>query len=362
MTKSRSIEQLEAGLGKHFGEQVTRASLTKSLKVIPTGILALDYALGTGGWPIGYCHGIYGPRDIGKSSILGLSAIREAQKLGKIPVVILVEPTGGENWTSWIVKNGVDPDGLLCLYPENGEEAFAMAHRVARSGNADLLIFDSIGALLSESEFAEDGKMKMGGQAGLITWGMKALGPLVYKYDVCALMLNHVRADMHSRVPGMVQQPGGFAIENIEQIIVRLRSGKDKFTIKDGGDDVTVGRQIIGVIERNKANEGDHQKAIFNYFSAETDKYPFGVDVVTDVINTGKRTGVITQAGSYFTLPNGKQIQGAIAVGEYLDENVGVYQIIREEILKVMLTKTGTRNVLSSSAEDVDEQGTETKA
>lgn len=340
MTNSTKLEALQKGLTQQFGSQaVVRGSLTKSLKVIPTGIISLDYALGTGGWPIGYCHGVYGPRDIGKSSIIGLSAIREAQKLDKVPVIIAVEPAGGESWENWIRKNGVDPDQLVVLYPENGEEAFAMAHKVTKSGNADLIVFDSIGGLLSESEIKEDGKARQGGQAGLITWGMKALAPAVFKHDVCALMLNQVRDNMKSPIPGAVQQPGGNALEHHENIILRLRRGADRFTQKIGGEDVIIGRQIIGVVERNKSNEGEGQKAIFNFFSAETEDYPFGIDVTADVINTGKRTGVIKQAGAYYDLPNGQRIQGQKGVGEYLDKNPDVLALIREEVLKVMLTK-----------------------
>lgn len=333
---NKKIDALQTGLTRQFGSSVSRASLTKSLKVIPTGILALDLALGTGGWPIGFCHGIYGPRDIGKSSIIGLNAIREAQKLDKVPVIVAVEPPGLD--PAWAMRHGVDPDQVVVVYPETGEEAFDMTHKIITSGNADLVVFDSVGAILGESESKEGGTARQGGQAGLITWGMKKIAPVAYKYDVCVLMMNQVRDNMQARIPGAVQQPGGKALEHHEQIILRLRRGADKFTLKMNGEDVVVGRQIIGVVERNKAHDGEGQKAIFNFFSADTGgEYPFGIDLTADVIATGKRTGAIKQAGAYYDLPNGQRIQGQKAVGEYLEKNPDVLEIIREEVLKYMV-------------------------
>lgn len=335
--KKAELESLAADIRKSFGaEAAAVGGLQRELKTIPTGSLALDYELGIGGWPMGKLVGVFGPRDIGKSSMVGLNAVKSAQKMGLYVAWVALEPFSEE----WARKNGVDPDEMLIAYPTTGEEAFATALKCIQSGVVDLLVFDSIGAVISEGEMAEDGKPRMGGQAGLITWFVKAAAPVAWRNEVCVILINQTRESIgHGKFPGQVHQPGGKALEFMESVIVQLKHGKAKYTIKDAGTDVIIGSEIVAHIIRNKESEGTGRKAVFDYFFMETDDYPFGIDSFSDVLNTAKRTGVIKQAGSYYDLPNGERFQGLKKVAEYLSENPEELAAIREGVLQKMLDR-----------------------
>lgn len=340
MGKSSSeLDDLVAKFNKKYGKDAgSRGSLQRPLNSIPSGILSLDYALGTGGWARGYCHGVYGPRDIGKSSIIGLNAIREAQQMGINCAIVAAEPGFDP---SWAAKHGVDVDSLIIARPLSGEEAFAMLHDIV-SIPETFVLFDSIGALLSESEVDDDGKMKMGGQAGLITWGVKRTVPVCYRNQSTVIFLNQIRDNMNSRIPGQVQQPGGHALEHSQATIVRLRKGKGRYTMKFNGDDVIIGNEIIAVVERNKLSEGTNQKASFDFYQKETGEYPFGVDFLNDIINTAKRTGTIKQRGSYYDLPDGQSFQGLKSATEYLASKPDVVGKIRDDVLTAMMNNNRT--------------------
>lgn len=343
------VDDLVKRFNKKYGKDAgSRGSLQRPLQSIPTGILALDYALGTGGWALGHCHGIYGPRDIGKSSIIGLSAIREAQRMGLNAALIAVEPGFDPEWAE---KHGVDTKNLLVGRPRIGEEAFAMLYDIVASEAVDIAIFDSVGALLSESEIDEDGKPKVGGQAGLITWGVKRVAPIAYRNECAVLFLNQVRDNMKSRIPGQVQQPGGHALEHTEATITRLRSGKGRYTLKIDGSDVMIGREIIATIERNKLSEGSNHKASFDFFQKETAEYPFGIDTFSDIINTGMRTGAIVRRGSMYDLPDGKTLKGFDTVQEYLTTRPEVVGLVRDGVLKAMI-ESRERTVLEAVGDE----------
>lgn len=333
------LGRLRSEFSKSYGDSAVRfGSDAYDYEVIPTGILSLDYALGTGGWPMGFIASVYGPRDIGKTNMIAMNAVREAQNMGLIPVVVAVEP--GFNDPSWMEKHGVDPEQVLVLHPETGEEAVEMAIKIARSGDADLMIFDSLGALLSEDELEADGKNRVGGQSGLITRLVKAVAPAAYRNRMATILLNQIRDNMASPVPGAVRQPGGHGLEHMSPITVRLRYGKggiNGYKMRENGEEVTIGRQIVALIERNKFTEGSNQKATFDFYIKDTGgENPFGVDTINDVVNTGKRAGAIKQSGPYYTLPDGTKLQGLKAVEKHLSENPDAYTEIRESVMKVL--------------------------
>lgn len=348
--RKSDLSALAAQFERSFGANAARVGgLQKKLKSVPTGSLSLDYELGTGGWPLGYLVGVFGPRDIGKSTMIGLNAIRSAQQMDLNCAWIALEPFD----EGWAVKHGVDVEELLLTYPESGEEAFAMLHKMLKSGVVDFVVFDSIGSILSEGEMDDDGKPRVGGQAQLITWGAKQAAILAYKNDACVILLNQVRHSMSAGQRGIVyKQPGGEALEHSEAIIVQLKRGKERYTVKENGTDIQIGNEIVCHVQRNKRTEGTGQKAVFDFFYKQTEDYPFGIDTFGDVINTAKRTGVIKQAGSYYDLPDGQRIQGQKGVVEYLQNNPVVFEQVREGVLKAMLDRNA-RTVLHEVEEDV---------
>ena len=153
-------------------------------------------------------------------------------------------------------------------------------------------------------------------------------------------MLNQIRDNMSSPIPGAVKQPGGHGLEHMSPITIRLRYGKggiNGYKMRENGEEVPIGRQIVALIERNKLNEGSNQKAIFDFYIKDTGgEHPFGVDTINDVVNTGKRAGVIQQSGPYYTLPDGPKLQGLKAVEKHLAENPDAYSSIRGAIMQVL--------------------------
>lgn len=306
--------------------------------VTPTGILSLDYALGTMGWPDGTVIEVFGPPDIGKSSIIGFNAFVEAQKMGKMCGLVALEPGFDPTWAE---KNGVDLDKLVISWPDNGEEAFNMLYDMVADDDIQFILFDSIGAVLRPSEAEVGGKPSQGGQSALITWGIKRIQTPVWKRKKTVILLNQIRDDMNSRIPGMVESPGGHALKHTAEIRVQLKPGKDRYTAKIDGDDVMIGRSIVAVIKRTKKDEGSNKRAVFDHYSKETEDAPFGIDKVADIINTGKRTGVIKAGGAWYshsTFPGGK-LMGSIAVGKFLEDNPSAVEIIRAEVESVMLDR-----------------------
>jgi recombination protein RecA len=344
--KKRSIADLQASLQKSYGSDAAIfGGLQAELKSIPTGSLALDYELGTGGWQRGTCHTVFGPQDIGKSSMIGLSAVRNTQALDLNAVWIALERPSKAKWKEWASRNGVDMEALLVLYPNSGEEAMSMLVECSQVVDVGTIVFDSIGAMQAESEIGEDGKMKVGGASNLISWGLKQVAPNAWNHDIAVILLNQVRQDMNPRSYGGYVMPGGEALKFFSESITQLRPGKERYMVKRQGTEIMAGRQIIAHVQRNKGTEGTGHKAIFDYFFMETTEddavgvHGLGIDSFTDIINTAKRCGVISQAGAYYDLPNGKRVQGMTAVQQYLIDQPDVMTIVREEVLKKMLER-----------------------
>jgi recombination protein RecA len=339
-------EEEAARLEKRFGNKVGATGSTKfEFGSIPTGSLALDYALGTGGWPVGHPVEVYGPRDIGKSSVLGLSAIRNAQAQGKLCGIVAIEPGFDEDWA---IKNGVDPEGLVIARPNTGEQAFEILHNWANDTVVDFMLLDSIGAMLKETEIAGqrkegEAKAQVGGASQLITWGMKNLLMPTWKNQKSVMVLNQVRDDMGARFAGALKPPGGRALEHTCAVIVRLKQKgspiREKFPEED--DPVIVGRDLVAVVERNKLSEGTDKRAEFTYYQMDTPDHKVGIDASTDTVRTAIRTKVVAKKGGWCyhsVFPEGK-INGMAAAGEFVVENPKAYEEIRKQVLAAMVAK-----------------------
>jgi recombination protein RecA len=346
----KKLEAEQARMEKKYGHRsAARGSVKFKESTIPSGILALDYALGTGGWPRPTMIEVYGAPDIGKSSVLGLSAIREAQKMGLVCGVVALEPRFDGDWAA---KHGVDPDDLMIARPDDGLTAFNMLHDWIRGEIVDFILFDSIGAVLRPSETEPDGKPSQGGQSALITWGVKAALPLAFKRGKTVIFLNQIRDDMNSRISGIHDSPGGWALKHSCDIRIELRTGRDKqsdFTIKDSDGkenyDIQVGRELIAKIVRNKHSEGTNKRASFYFYNSESNG-KFGIDRATDVIRTGLRTGVIERRGAYYNnaaFPENEKgertIYGKDAIADFIEENPNAIPTIRQQVIEVMHAK-----------------------
>jgi recombination protein RecA len=220
---SDEVARLDEEYGRNTGALGTDPS---SLDVYPSGILALDFALGTGGIPRGYLTEVFGPEDIGKSSAVGLSAIRGAQSEGALCGIIAIEP----NFDSgWVAKNGVDLERVAIARPDDGETAFNILYDWVSGDLIDLILFDSIGALLkgTEIETEKGAKPSQAGQSPLITWGLKRVAPRAWKNKKSVILLNQIR-DVMGTSYTMYESPGGHAVKHLTSTRIQLKPGKEK--------------------------------------------------------------------------------------------------------------------------------------
>lgn len=359
--RKQIAKDVAAKTSKNFGHNtgVVATDLSEfKLDVTSTGILALDYATGVGGWPSRFPVEVFGAPDIGKSTVIGLGGIREAQKSGKLCGLIAVEPSFDE---AWAVKHGVDPDLLVVAYPDNGEDAFAIIHEWIEGGVPDFIVFDSLGGVSSKTK--EAGGVKAFGASGLISANMTNLAPTIFKNDVSVIFLNQQRDDTKAKIPGLVKPPGGWAVQHTCPIRVHIKSGKDRYYTRVGSGDnasnVLVGRKLIANIIRNKLAEKSAPgfKAQFDFYHMETDEAPLGIDIGTDVATTGILSGVIKKGGSWYSHPSfpgkGNKLQGTDAIGNFISENPEILNVIRNDILDVLKTD------LISVPEPTEEKGEE---
>lgn len=320
-------------LDKKFGHKTGGlGSDIYHLNVVPTGVLALDYALQIGGWPLGHAVEVYGPPDIGKTSSIGYNAIASAQRQGKLCGIIALEPGFDQDWA---VKNGVNPEMVAIARPSTGEDAFTILHEWVTGDLIDFILFDSIGAVLKATETGAEGKPMQGGQSSLITWGVKRIMQPLWKSNKTVIFLNQIRDDMNARYAGQVDSPGGHALKHCVSIRVQLRPGRERYYEGSGDDAVLVGKQLIAVVKRNKLAEGTDIRAVFDFYQKDTDDHSVGVDAFADITNTCTKAGIITRSGGWYQhpfFPDGK-LQGKVKIAAFLEENPEIADQLREEVL-----------------------------
>lgn len=337
----KKLEAAKEATNKKFGAQA--ASLGNEhykLNSVPSGILGFDYKSGIGGLPFQHMTEIFGANMLGKSTAFAYSVIAQVQKQGKLPALIATEPTFDFKWAEKL--HGLDSELLLINRPDNAEEAFAMLRELVYDGLVDYIVLDSLGALAVQSEAEDsDSKRKAYGISGVVTSGLNAIMPRLYKNHQGLLIINQQRQDTKARQSNMTlyESPGGEALKHHASMRIQLKPGKERFMAKIDGDDVMVGRELILSFKKNKLAQAASKSARFNFFNIETDEYGLGIDHVSDIINTAKMAGVIEAAGAYLrhpSFPKG-QVQGRKALAAYIEKEPKVVEVIRKEVMTKML-------------------------
>lgn len=327
-----------------------------NLDVVPTGVLALDYALGIGGWAKGHCVEVFGAPNIGKTSVLGYSAIASAQRMGYQCGIINIEPRFDSDWAT---RRGIDVENLPVMFPDNGEQAFEILKEWTTDPDIpfDFILFDSIGALVTESDMAPEAKSRVGGQSKLITDGIKRIVMGAWKNNVGVMFINQQRDDHNARIAGLVESPGGWALKHAMMHRIHLKPGRERYTAKIDGDDRLIGRELVANIKKSASGDSLGATARFDFYHLETNENPFGVDVTKDIITTGMKTKVIEQAGAWYRHeafgPKG-QLMGKKAVDEFIAENPQVIEVIRAEIMQVMDSKRAKARATKPELEALD--------
>lgn len=357
----KRLEQAKETTNKKFG--VHSAALGNerySFNVVPSPSLMLDYKLGIGGFPYRHMVELFGSNGLGKTSAIGYGVIANVQKEGKLPAIIAAEPTFDAEWAQKI--HGLDPDLLLINRPDNAEMAFEMLHDLVFDNLVDYILFDSVGALAAESETKEEGKKKAFGISGVVTSGLNAIMPRLYKNNQGLLIINQQRQDTKTRAQAgvtMYETPGGEALKHHAMIRIQLKPGKDRYKVKIDGEDVMVGRELKCTFKKNKLAQAANKSAEFTFFNIETPEYGLGIDKTADILNTAKVAGVIEPAGAWLrhhAFPDGK-LNGKKALTQYIQENPEVVNVIREEVLAVMVKnelEAAAKNKESESSNDND--------
>jgi recombination protein RecA len=320
--EKKDLEEAVEGIKQQFGEgAIMKLKEVKAadVDVIPTGALSLDLALGVGGVPRGRVIEIFGPEMSGKTT-LSLHILAEAQKKGGVGAFVDAEHALDPDYAKRI---GVNVDELLISQPDSGEQALQIVETLVRSGQVDVIVIDSVAALVPKAEIAgEMGEFQIGLQARLMSQALRKLSGIVSKTKTAVIFLNQTRMKIGIRFGNPETTPGGLALKFYSSVRVDLRRIAQ---IKKG--DEVIGNRIKAKIVKNKV-AAPFKTTEFDIY------YNEGISKWADVINTGLRYGLIKKSGSWLQYENKKLGQGMEGSKTFLRENPEVAKKIKEEILK----------------------------
>jgi len=287
------------------------------LEVISTGSLGLDVALGVGGFPRGRIVEIYGPEASGKTTI-AIHTIAEAQKKGGICAIIDAEHAFD---ASYARKLGVDVDSLLISQPDHGEQALEIADRLILSGAVDVVVIDSVAALVPKGELeGEMGDSKMGLQARLMSQALRKLTATINKTNTICIFINQLREKIGVMFGNPETTTGGNALKFYASVRLDIRRISQ---IKDG--DEAVGNRTKVKVVKNKVAPPFRQVE-FDIIYGE------GISKVGELIDMGVELGIIGKSGSWFSYGDSKLGQGRDAVKQLLLDNPGLAEEIEGKI------------------------------
>ena len=319
-----TLDKIEKDFGKgtimKLGDQPQWEAST-----IPSGSIALDHALGIGGYPRGRVIEIYGPESSGKTT-LAIHAIAEAQKTGGIAAIIDAEHAFGRTYAK---KLGVNVDTLLISQPDNGEQALEIADSLIRSGAIDIIVIDSVAALTPKAEIeGEMGDSKMGLQARLMSQALRKLTANISKTNTCCIFINQLRDKIGVMFGNPETTTGGNALKFYATIRLDVR----KVTQLKDGEDATGNRTRVKVVKNKMAPP--FRKAEFDILFGE------GISRIGEIIDLGVEFDIIKKSGSWFSYGESKLAQGRDAVKQLLSDNPELATEIEGKIREAIKTVT----------------------
>ena len=313
-----TLDKLEKSYGKgaimKLGDQAV-----ENMEAISTGSITLDLALGIGGVPKGRVIEIYGPESSGKTT-LATHIIAEAQKEGGIAAFIDAEHAFDKFYAK---KLGVDIDNLLISQPDNGEQALEIADNLIRSGAIDVIVIDSVAALVPKAEIeGEMGDSKMGLQARLMSQALRKLTGTIAKTGCCCIFINQLREKIGIMFGNPETTTGGNALKFYASVRLDIRRTSQ---IKDG-DEVAGNRVKVKVVKNKVAPP--FRLAEFDIMFGE------GISKVGEIIDLGVDFNIVKKAGSWFSYGDTKLGQGRDAVKQLLLDNPELADEIEARIRK----------------------------
>jgi recombination protein RecA len=337
--QAAALAKFKAGFAKSFGEDTLKTYGTDyKYDVIPTGSIALDYALGCGGWIKGRISELWGPEQLGKSTELMIS-MAEAQRIDpdSMQAWIDAEKTWDPHWAE---LHGVDLERVLIAQPDNAEDVADIAKEMVTSGLINMLTLDSVGAMIARAEKEKDAsEATVALVAKIVTRMTKLMAAEAPKYGVAVAIINQARANISGNGPraAALTRTGGFALSHVTTHRCKFGRGKETYTIGTRTDtrntQVQVGQQVAITVEKNKVAP-PKRTALLTFFNTATPQYgPVGIDKAFDAYSMGLQTGVIAQAGAYYTLPNGDKVKSKETLLETLRANQEARDLVRERVL-----------------------------
>jgi recombination protein RecA len=322
--KTKALDIAVGQLKKRFGEGSIMKmgdSLQFNVQVIPTGSLALDAALGTGGIPRGRITEIFGPESSGKTT-LAQHIIAEAQHGGGVAAIIDTEHALDPGYAA---KCGVDVDNLYISQPDTGEQALEIAEALVRSGGVDVLVIDSVAALVPRAEIeGEMGDAHVGLQARLMSQALRKLVGAIKRSNAAVIFTNQLRTKIGILYGNPETTTGGNALKFYAAVRLDIRPME---AIKQGGE--VVGTRAKVRVKKNKLAPP--------FKSAEFDiMYNEGISKTGDVLDMGVEVGVIEKKGAYFTYGDMRLGQGRENAKAFLRENASVLDEVNRKVRESM--------------------------
>ena len=308
--KSRALDLAVSQIEKQFGKgaimRLGGIDSTAALEAISSGSLSLDAALGVGGFPRGRVIEIFGPESSGKTT-LALHAIAEAQKLGGTAAFVDAEHALDANYAR---KLGVDVDNLLVSQPDSGEQALEIAEVLIRSGAIDIVVVDSVAALVPRAELeGEMGEAQMGLQARLMSQALRKLTGIVSKSKTCLVFINQIREKIGVMFGNPETTTGGRALKFYASVRVDVRRIA---SIKDGED--VVGSRTKAKIVKNKVAP-PFREAEFDIMYGE------GISREGDLLDLAVDKSVVDKSGAWFSFQGERLGQGRENARQFLKDN-----------------------------------------
>jgi len=330
-----AISQIEKSYGKGSIMRLGSKDVLVPVNVIPSGCLSLDAALGVGGFPRGRVIEIYGPESGGKTT-LTLHVIAEAQKLGGQAAFIDAEHALDPVYAR---KLGVDVDNLLVSQPDHGEQALEIAETLIRSGGVDVVVVDSVAALVPKAELeGEMGEPQMGLQARLMSQALRKLTAIVSKSKTCLIFINQIREKIGVMFGNPETTTGGRALKFYASMRVDIRRIQ---AIKEG--DRVVGSRTRAKVVKNKV-AAPFREAEFDIVYGE------GISREGDLLDLGVDKGIIEKSGTWLSFGGERMGQGRENARVFLKENKDIREKIENTLRKKLeIPVSGNQNSAASS-------------
>ncbi|PZN07571.1 recombinase RecA [Thermaerobacter sp. FW80] len=337
--RERALEMALSQIEKQFGKgsimRMGEASSRLNVEVIPTGSLALDIALGVGGMPRGRIVEIFGPEASGKTTV-ALHVVASAQRAGGVAAFIdaehALDPVYAENL-------GVDVDNLLISQPDTGEQALEIAEALVRSGAVDVIVIDSVAALVPRAEIeGEMGDAHVGLQARLMSQALRKLTGAIAKSRTCLIFINQIREKVGVMFGNPEVTPGGRALKFYASVRLDVRRVE---TLKQGGE-------MIGIRARAKVVKN---KVAPPFRQAEFDLiYGKGISREGDLLDIATQHGIIEKSGAWYSYGDTRIGQGRENAREYLVQHPEVADAIEQRV-RELLSLGGIRAATASEEE-----------